>query len=132
MRQNMTVIMPEVGRVLWYRREPTDTQPFQATICYVWGDRRINVAGFDAGGNPYKAGWIILRQEGDPQPPYPYAEWMPYQIGQAKKHEKEVAWEREMETCDLVVHHDEPQQAGPFAHEGPTIKVCSLPDAYQG
>jgi hypothetical protein len=113
MRQNMTVITPDVGRVLWYWRDSFDTQPFTATICYVWNNRRVNLAGFDYNGNPYKATSITLRQEGDPQPSYPYAEWMPYQIGQAKKHEKEVAWEREMEACNLVVHHDEPQHEHP-------------------
>jgi hypothetical protein len=120
MRQDMTVITPEIGNVLWYRLEPEDIQPFTAAICYVWGDGMVNVAGFDHAGKPYAA-YVKLRQEGDPQPPFPYAEWMPHQIAQAQKREKDAAWEREMEEKDaawkreaealgLVVHHDEPQQ----------------------
>ena len=106
----MTVITPTVGRVVWYRRDPTDDQPHMATVCYVWNDRMVNLAGFDHNGNPYKATSVTLRQEGDAQPLYPHAEWMPYQVGQAKKHEKKDEWKNEAELLGLVVHHDEPHE----------------------
>lgn len=91
----MIVITPTIGRVVWFwpaRREgePYSEQPFSASVVYVWGDRLVNLAAFDHNGTPESHTSVPLVQEGDPKPEYGfYAQWMPYQVGQAKKHEGE-------------------------------------------
>lgn len=80
------VITPTVGRVVWFRDHDDDPQPQAAMVVYVWHDRMVNLVVFDHEGNRGAATSIALRQEGDPVPDMPYAEWMPYQVGQAKKH----------------------------------------------
>lgn len=90
------VIKPTIGRVLWFF--PTDEyagyrldnkQPFDAHVCYVHNDRLINIVYFDHVGQCYPAQSAILVQEGDPKPEgQGWCEWMPYQVGQAKKHEE--------------------------------------------
>jgi hypothetical protein len=63
-------------------------QPLAALVTVVWGDRMVNIAGFDANGIPFNRTSVTLVQEGDVPPEFGrYVEWMPYQIGQAKKHE---------------------------------------------
>lgn len=87
--QSSTIIPPTVGRVVWVRHaeHPSDEQPEAAIVAYVHGDRCINVAGFDHNGAPFSKTSVTLCQEGDPRPTGSiYAEWMPYQLGQAKKH----------------------------------------------
>lgn len=89
------VISPTVGRVVWYRPSDEDhkhlavngDQPLVALVTTVWTDRMVNIAGFDANGVSFARTSVTLVQQGDIPPPYQYVEWMPYQIGQAKKHE---------------------------------------------
>lgn len=89
----MTVITPTVGRIVWYwprvnDGEPISEQPFAAIVTYVFNDRMINLAAFDHVGNAERHISVQLVQEGDAVPGLgDYAQWMPYQIGQAKKHE---------------------------------------------
>jgi hypothetical protein len=94
------IIPPTVGRKVWLELNGATSiprftsdgiiasvgQPIDATITAVWGDRMINIAGFDAHGAPYTLHSITLLQPGDPIPDYGriYAQWMPYQVGQAK------------------------------------------------
>jgi hypothetical protein len=84
------VITPTVGRVVWVFR-PNDTndpkQPEAALIAYVWGDRLINVAGFDHSGQPFALTSLPLVQPDEPKPEGNYAAWMPFQKGQAAKTE---------------------------------------------
>lgn len=85
------MIKPSIGRVVWVynRRHPTvaEVQPEPALICYVHSDEIINVAGFDAGGDPFKATSIRLFQGvAGSGPDYVHAAWMPYQQAQAAKH----------------------------------------------
>jgi hypothetical protein len=82
------IITPTVGRVVWYREPGTDQgeQPFVALVTYVWNDRLVNVAAFDHCGALKCPTSVQLLQEGDDRPTTPFCEWMPYQIGQAKKH----------------------------------------------
>ena len=104
------IITPTVGRKVWFRlnginelEKPCSgaetatvrsfpsvvdlTQPFDATVVYVWDDRRVNLHVLDHYGNPFIiATSVPLLQEGDTPPQFGfYAEWMPYQLGQAKK-----------------------------------------------
>lgn len=97
-----TVIMPTVGRKVWYRPSKYDTtgvgqmlvagdQPLDATILAVWGPRCVNVLVLDTYGKPFTKTSVTLKQEGDEMPKdnqgnelKGYVEWMPYQVGQAK------------------------------------------------
>lgn len=99
------MIKPTVGRKVWYRPLVTDGhgphpmlyrpgEPLDATVLAVWGDRMVNVLVFDIYGKPFTKTSIQLLQEGDVpplgmdgKPLGGYVEWMPYQQGQAKKHE---------------------------------------------
>ena len=79
------MIKPTIGRVvLVYRGKSDQAEP--ALICYVHGDRCINVAGFDCNGNPFAATSLQLLQDDDiaTNSEY-YAEWMSYQVVQAAK-----------------------------------------------
>ncbi len=80
------MIKPTIGRVVLVHRGTG--QPCPALICQVWGDSCINVGGFDNGGAPFSLCSLHLKQDESEQPPLPYAEWMPYQKGQAAKTEE--------------------------------------------
>jgi hypothetical protein len=82
------MIKPTVGRVVWVRRpfETADpSQPEAGLITYVHGDRKVNVAGFDHDGNPYRVVNVPLLQDDDAKPEGVFACWMPFQVGQAKQ-----------------------------------------------
>lgn len=92
------MITPTVGRKVWYRPTEYDksgpggmqaygAQPCDATVVFVHGDRMVNLLVVDHNGNTHKRTSVTLMQDGDPQPQSAYAEWMPYQVGQAKKAE---------------------------------------------
>ena len=83
------MISPTVGRVVWvWKREgQIDTsQPEAALVTYVHNDRLINVAGFTQESHPFREIKLLLEQEEDEPSHTTHASWMPYQIGQAKKH----------------------------------------------
>lgn len=79
------MIKPTIGRVVLVHRGQSD-QAESALICYVHSDTLINVGGFDKNGAPFALTSLQLIQ-GDETPPIQYAEWMPYQKGQAAKTE---------------------------------------------
>ena len=80
------MIEPTIGRVVWYRPGGSMVdQPCAAIVAYVHGPRLVNLAVFDHNGNATRATSVTLVQEGDSMPQGPFCEWMPYQIGQAKK-----------------------------------------------
>lgn len=73
------MIKPTVGRVVLLFRSGLE-DPVPALICRVWGDRMINVGGFDENGSPIAHASVVLVQDGDERPNAPaWAEWMPYQ-----------------------------------------------------
>ncbi len=92
-------IIPTVGRVVWYW-PPTQArtgignvlylgQPFAATVAAVCdeGGERINISYVDHEGNPFSRRAVELIQEDEPKPEGGhFCSWMPYQVGQAKKH----------------------------------------------
>jgi hypothetical protein len=90
------MIKPSIGRVVWYhptagqriKGEPND-QACAALVTYVWGDHMVNLTVMTPNGVPYGVTSVTLVQEGEAHPIERYCEWMPYQIGQAKKHEAE-------------------------------------------
>lgn len=88
------MIKPTIGRRVWYRPGPFGLpgmtnfgdQPLDAGIVYVWGDRCVNLDVTDHAGRHHALTSVTLLQEGDAVPGGHYAEWMPYQTGQAKAH----------------------------------------------
>lgn len=89
------MIKPTIGRVVLVHRPNMTNDPSQpeaALVAYVWNDRLINVGGFTHGGSPFYAASLQLLQDDDPKPEdgTAYAEWMPFQKGQAKAQEAAV------------------------------------------
>lgn len=88
------IITPTVGRIVWLRDATAmpEEQPTAAIVIRVHSDRRIAVVTFKycAGVVPCEIDAhdnVPLLQEGDPEPTEGiFAVWMPYQIGQAKRH----------------------------------------------
>jgi hypothetical protein len=97
------MIKPTVGRKVWYRSnvadrigyggmaqychdvEELDGQPLDATIVFVRNDRLVNLTIMDHNGAQHQRTSVVLKQEGDVmEDDAAYAEWMPYQVGQAK------------------------------------------------
>ncbi|MFJ1253416.1 hypothetical protein [Cupriavidus sp. CuC1] len=80
------MITPNVGRIVhFYSR--AHVEPEAAIVTYVRGDRMVNLTVFDRNGDSRAATSVTLVQDGDPTPTNHYAEWMPYQKGQAAKTE---------------------------------------------
>ncbi|HEY5798682.1 MAG TPA: Gp49 family protein [Burkholderiaceae bacterium] len=95
------MIKPTVGRKVWYRPSVdgmdaaiaiNGTDPVDATIVAVHSDRLVNLAIFDAHGEPHQRRSVTLLQDDDAcSTNGRYVEWMPYQVGQAKKDESAPA-----------------------------------------
>lgn len=91
------MIQPTVGRVVWFYPDGHAhfvrhdiRQPLAAIISHVWNDRLVNLGGFDSNGDHISVTSIVLLQDDDAKPHgQSFATWMPYQIGQAKRHEAE-------------------------------------------
>lgn len=90
------MIKPTVGRVVWLWNAPLGTvkaatQPFAATIAYVYDDQLISVSYVDHNGDQYGARHVKLLQDDQSGIPDPkegeraYCTWMPYQVGQARQ-----------------------------------------------
>lgn len=90
------MIVPTVGRVVWLYHGGLadvlqDVQPRAAIVAFVHSNRCVNLAAFGTDGKNYGLTNVTLIQEGDDPPQGDespvFCCWMPYQIGQAKKHE---------------------------------------------
>lgn len=97
------MIQPTPGRIVWYNPSEQDLKggnekpmirngdaPLAAQIVAVHGDRCINLLVSDALGYQFRRLSVQLLQgdgQDHPSGPGAYAEWMPYQQGQAKKDE---------------------------------------------
>jgi hypothetical protein len=94
------MITPTIGRIVWFRPNNEShkatmnivdsIQPLKADIVYVWNDQMVNLFVVDHAGIGHSLGSIHLVQDGDPpmRDGISYAEWMPYQKGQAAKYEQ--------------------------------------------
>ena len=86
------MIPPTVGRVVWYHPTqqdpgiPPGDQPLAAIITHVWNARMVNLVVFASEGVPFAKTSVRLAQDDDVAE-LGQAQWMPYQVGQAKKHE---------------------------------------------
>jgi len=78
---------------MWYWPSARSANPWAAIVTYVWDDNMVNLAVWDHDGNAESKTSVPIVQDGSPYPAgdFPYVEWMPYQIGQAKKHETDKA-----------------------------------------
>jgi hypothetical protein len=85
------MIKPTIGRVVWFHPVNADPEITHAAIvCHVWSDTVVNLHVLDSNGNFYAQTSVFLWQ-GDgstPRPSSNFAEWMPYQKGQAAKTEQ--------------------------------------------
>lgn len=83
------MIKPTIGRVVWFHPagSTAQEQPNAAIISYVWSDTMVNLAVFDANGVASNSTSVTLYQGDGERPTSYYAEWMPYQQGQAAKTE---------------------------------------------
>ena len=85
------MITPTVGRIMWYWpvKDQRGDQPLAAIVAHVWGNDMVNLCVFDQNGTPSSRTSVPIVQDGSPYiaGDSPYAEWMPYQKGQAAKTE---------------------------------------------
>jgi hypothetical protein len=83
------MIKPTIGRVVWFHPAGSspEEQPNAAIIAHVWSDTCVNLAIFDANGAASNQTSVFLYQDAGERPSSQYAEWMPYQQGQAAKTE---------------------------------------------
>jgi hypothetical protein len=88
------MIKPTVGRVVWFWPSKVSSnfgyhnseQPCAALVAYVWSDTCVNLHVIDQNGNGHSQTSVPLVQDTETAPANGYyCEWMPYQIGQAKK-----------------------------------------------
>lgn len=82
------MIKPTIGRVVWFFDETTNVQPNAGIVCWVENDHNVNLVVFSEEGVPRNELSVFLKQEEDDVIPGRHAEWMPYQIGQARKESK--------------------------------------------
>ena len=90
-------ITPTPGRVVWYYPSKNDAlqsfssvaagMPLAAIVAHVWNDTCINLMVIDPNGNPAPRAPVMLLQGDGDRPGDNFAEWMPYQKGQAAKAE---------------------------------------------
>jgi len=89
------MIKPSIGRIMWYWPEKVSRgdQPWPAIVSYVHGDNMVNLSVWNAEGHAQNGKTSVpVVQDGSPYTAgdSPYVEWMPFQVGQAKRHEAEV------------------------------------------
>jgi hypothetical protein len=107
-------ITPTVGRVVWFYpatnqatsgfTPPTEGEPLAAIIARVVDADAgaVHLAVFDGAGVSRSEPYVKLVQEGEKVPADGrYAAWMPYQIGQAKKHANELTSTAEPKTGNV-------------------------------
>jgi hypothetical protein len=94
------MIKPTIGRKVWFWPAKVTgghlvvnsrDQPLDATVVYVFNDRLVNLQIIDHGGYAHPATSVPLIQEGDERPDGYFAEWMPFQKGQAARTEQAEA-----------------------------------------
>jgi hypothetical protein len=88
------MIKPTPGRIVWFHPSPQanlaqiGSAPLAAIVVGVWSDTCVNLKVFDANGNERTMNSMLLWQGETERPSNNYAEWMPYQLGQAAKTEQ--------------------------------------------
>lgn len=84
------MIKPTIGRIVWYYGGAAEEQQAEAAIvCYVHGNRLVNLSVHDQAGNVRSQMSVTLVQEEDPPATGQHARWMPFQITQSTQLQKE-------------------------------------------
>jgi hypothetical protein len=87
-----SIIKPTIGRQVWFWRKGSDPKVHQAeaaTVVFVHGDSMVTLQVLDHMGVARSEFEVSLRQPPDPVwETTPFAEWMPFQKGQAAKTEQ--------------------------------------------
>lgn len=120
------MIAPTVGRVVWYSHNHEASpyprlgdQPFAAHVAFVHTERLVNLLVISHTGHTFARENVILLQEDDTAPiDAPYAEWMPYQKGQAAKTE---AAEKATASVEQKPAAPPPPQAEPQAQQAEPV-----------
>jgi hypothetical protein len=90
-RRAQPMIHPSIGRVVWFYQTTPDKPGFQpeaAMVTYVHGDRMVNLVVFGPYGQPRGVTSVPLVQPEDVNTCVGfYCTWMPFQVGQAQRHE---------------------------------------------
>lgn len=113
------MIEPTPGRIVWYRRSPDlSLPPMAAIVVFVHNERLINITFFNKDGMPVPHTEVPLLQDDD-EPPHNgvYAEWMPFQKGQAAKTESLQEKMRREKDPAAPQPGDDPQAAVPVESE---------------
>lgn len=106
--ERMDMIKPSIGRVVHYRPTGISGVICAALITAVHSDTCINLRAFHADGTDSAPASVDLVQDDNyPSDGRAFAEWMPYQIGQAAKTEQVIA--EAAATADAVVLPVEPE-----------------------
>jgi len=85
------MIIPTIGRIMWYwpEKQYRGKLPWAAIVTDVHNNNMVSVAVFASNGDMILGGKqsVPIVQDGSPYvaSESPYVEWMPYQLGQAKK-----------------------------------------------
>lgn len=83
------MIEPGIGRVLWYRPSGRGGPKQAALVAKVIDNHTVNLAAFDELGRSYGVvGAHLVQPEDVDIPQGAYAEWMPFQKGQAMRTEQ--------------------------------------------
>lgn len=88
--EGVAVIEPTIGRIVLFNGEVdgADHRVRAAMIVSVVDRKTVHLHVFNHDGTTEAQLWVYLHQEDSPhRPTHPYAEWMPYQKGQAAKTE---------------------------------------------
>jgi len=114
------MIKPTIGRKVWFWADAprtSDEQPEDATIVFVHSDSCINLQVLDHNGVSRAETSVELVRDGLPQPPTRFAQWMPFQVGQAKR---EIG-DRQVKLGDTVIVRDRNRPLSNGVDEHPAI-----------
>ncbi|MDH1341837.1 hypothetical protein [Ectopseudomonas oleovorans] len=135
----MTRIVPTVGRVLHFfptvdymasRKQAFNNpaQPLAAVIAYVHSDTMVNLTVWDQNGEQFSVCSVPLVQEGsDVIVGSFYAQWMPYQKGQAAKTESLESQLAGKPAIGVDLATEQDQCVRLFLEKGAVVKIEGIP-----
>jgi len=119
------MIKPTIGRVMWFWpvKSERGAQPYASLVTYVHDDNMVNLVAFTTDGVPFPAGSVAIVQDGSPYVAgdLPYAEWMPYQVGQAKRHEADAKPASDADKPVVVQSGPTPDTPAPLTENDPSV-----------
>ena len=128
------MIEPTIGRVVWYHPKPGSgdppplypEQPYVALIAAITPEGLLNLTVSNHAGYAFAKQGVRLRQDSDPVERGD-AEWMPFQKGQAARHDK-PAFDAEGSVKELHEQLEAIKESLEGAHERLEVQV-GLPGA---